>query len=58
MNIGKNPEKFANAAVARNGGDIIMQGVTLAFPNVRDGSDAAAFTKNFVNLAHQYAYKR
>lgn len=58
MSIGKNPEKFANAAVARNGGDIIMQGVTLAFPNVRDGSDAAAFTKNFVNLAHQYAYKR
>lgn len=58
MNIGKNPEKFVNAAVARNGGDIIMQGVTLAFPNVRDGSDAAAFTKNFVNLAHQYAYKR
>lgn len=58
MNIGKNPEKFANAAVARNGGDIIMQGVTLAFPNVRDGSDAAAFTKNFVNLVHQYAYKR
>jgi chromosome segregation ATPase len=58
MNIGKNPEKFANAAVARNGGDIIMQGVTLAFPNVRDGSDAATFTKNFVNLAHQYAYKR
>lgn len=58
MNIGKNPEKFENAAVARNGGDIIMQGVTLAFPNVRDGSDAAAFTKNFVNLAHQYAYKR
>lgn len=58
MNIGKNPEKFANAAVSRNGGDIIMQGVTLAFPNVRDGSDAAAFTKNFVNLAHQYAYKR
>lgn len=58
MSIGKNPEKFASAAVAKTGGDIIMQGVTLAFPNVRDGSDAAAFTKNFVNLAHQYAYKR
>ena len=58
MNIGKNPEKFASAAVAKTGGDIIMQGVTLAFPNVRDGSDASAFTKNFVNLAYQYAYKR
>lgn len=58
MNIGKNPEKFASAAVAKTGGDIIMQGVTLAFPNVRDGSDASAFTKNFVNLAHQYAYRR
>ena len=58
MSIGKNPEKFASAAVAKTGGDIIMQGVTLAFPNVRDGSDASAFTKNFVNLAYQYAYKR
>lgn len=58
MDMGRNPEKFARAAVTKTGGDIIMQGVTLAFPNVRDGSDAAAFTKNFVNLAHQYAYKR
>lgn len=58
MDIGKNPEKFANTTVSQSGGDIIMQGVTLAFPNVRDGNDAKAFTKNFVNLAHQYAFKR
>ncbi len=52
------PEEML-ASVPTSGGDTIsFSGVTMAFPNVRSGSDAQGFMESLVMLARQRAYKR
>lgn len=52
------PEEMLASVPASGGDTISFSGVTMAFPNVRSGSDAQGFMESLVMLARQRAYKR
>lgn len=52
------PEEVLSGVPASGGDTISFSGVTMAFPNVRSGSDAQGFMESLVMLARQRAYKR
>lgn len=52
------PEEMLASVPANTGDTISFSGVTMAFPNVRSGSDAQGFMESLVMLARQRAYKR
>ena len=52
------PEEVLSSVPASGGDTISFSGVTMAFPNVRSGSDAQGFMESLVMLARQRAYKR